>query len=1099
MKKIILLFLAFSALINFSNAQWQQTNGPFGGVVNCIAVSGSKIFAGTRTGVFLSTDNGANWNAVNNGIENTEVLSLAINGNNIYAGTYRAGFYVSSDNGTTWTLMNNGLPTTSIYAITCTGTKIIIGTGGYGIFISSDNGVSWNAHNNGITDSDIRSLLLSGSNIFAGSFGGKIYISSDSGSIWTPVINGLSAVLALCQYDTCIYAGTQSGIYRSCNNGSLWTEVNTGFPAAHPVVKAITSIGSNIFAGTSGGIYKTTDFGANWTNLNSNLINKNIYSLIKKDTILLAGTWGSGVLSSNNLGLNWTVASNGMISSQVSSLAVNRTNIYATPYGDGVYTSTDKGNSWIPLNNQLALGISYYDIAANDSIVYVGSEQGLFKTIDNGVIWDSIYILTDKIAVHDSTLFVKAGYPADLYRSINNGVNWTHMYNGLPNSFTVEAITINGTNIYLGTNYGMFYSGNNGTNWTEINNGIALYNGYHDFIFSIAIKGDTIYAGARYGLYYTTDNGLNWIKTSLPDYSVFALAIKGSSIFACTYSYGVFLSINNGVNWLNISNGLPNNVNLFDLIVDSSNVYVDPRSLGVWKRSIAEISLSMSMATIAPNGPTTFCEGDSVILFAHTSPNYNYQWQNNGIDIAGAIDTFLVVTQSGNYSVKIEDTQGNIAISALQVITVNTVTPPSVIISVNPTGPVCAGKSVTFTATPANAFTPTYQWKQNGINIYGATNVNYMSSSYINGDVLTCVMTSSNTCALGNPATSNSITMSIIPTLQASVSIAANPSGSICTGTSVTFTAIPINGGTAPTYQWKKSGTIIYGATNSTYSSSSLINGNIITCVMTSNATPCLTGSPATSNAVTMSVGSSLAASISISRIPTGAICSGTNVTFTAVPVNGGTPSYQWKKNGITLTGQTNATYNSASLANGDAISCVMTSSLNCATGNPATSSAITMTVNPVPSTPVITSISNYLQSTAASGNQWYNGPTLIYGATGQTYTPTSTGYYSVHVTVNGCVSDTSNIIYVLITGLENLLSENNSIQIYPNPANTTIDISHTKRSEIEIINIEGQILKSISATGNNTTIDISSFAKGMYFVKVKNETGIAIKKFVKE
>lgn len=87
-----------------------------------------------------------------------------------------------------------------------------------------------------------------------------------------------------------------------------------------------------------------------------------------------------------------------------------------------------------------------------------------------------------------------------------------------------------------------------------------------------------------------------------------------------------------------------------------------------------------------------------------------------------------------------------------------------------------------------------------------------------------------------------------------SVSIAAVPTGLICPSTSVTFTATPTNGGGAPTYQWKVNGGNV-GANSATYTSSTWVNNDQVICVMTSNAA-CVSPAAATSNTITMSVGS---------------------------------------------------------------------------------------------------------------------------------------------------------------------------------------------------------------------------------------------------
>ncbi len=84
-----------------------------------------------------------------------------------------------------------------------------------------------------------------------------------------------------------------------------------------------------------------------------------------------------------------------------------------------------------------------------------------------------------------------------------------------------------------------------------------------------------------------------------------------------------------------------------------------------------------------------------------------------------------------------------------------------------------------------------------------------------------------------------------------SVSITST-SNNICVGTSVTFTASPTNGGAGPSYQWKKNGVNI-GTNSTTYTSSSLSNNDIISCVMTSNAS-CANPTTATSNSITNTV-----------------------------------------------------------------------------------------------------------------------------------------------------------------------------------------------------------------------------------------------------
>jgi len=162
---------------------------------------------------------------------------------------------------------------------------------------------------------------------------------------------------------------------------------------------------------------------------------------------------------------------------------------------------------------------------------------------------------------------------------------------------------------------------------------------------------------------------------------------------------------------------------------------------------------------------------------------------------------------------------------------------------------VCAGTLITFTAAATNGgSTPVYQWKVNGTNA-GANNSSY-SYTPINGDIITCVLTSNALCPSGNPATSNSLTMTVNPNLP--VSIAVSPSANpFCSGTAVTFTATPTNGGGLPSYQWKVNGGNA-GSNNSTFTYNP-VNGDLVSCTLNSNL-PCTLNNPTTSSIIMISL-----------------------------------------------------------------------------------------------------------------------------------------------------------------------------------------------------------------------------------------------------
>ncbi len=182
-----------------------------------------------------------------------------------------------------------------------------------------------------------------------------------------------------------------------------------------------------------------------------------------------------------------------------------------------------------------------------------------------------------------------------------------------------------------------------------------------------------------------------------------------------------------------------------------------------------------------------------------------------------------------------------------------------------------------------------------------------------------------------------------VVSLAVSASIIVDQTSGVCAGTPVTFTATAINGGPNPKYQWKVNGTNA-GTNSSIFTSSSLNNGDQVTCEVTSNS-PCIRNPVATSNAISVVIKPSVTPSVTISSDMSGGVCSGTLVNFTAQPVNGGgSPSYQWKINGNNV-GSNSPTFSSSTLADGDALSCVITNLLSCNAITSAPSNAITVKI----------------------------------------------------------------------------------------------------------------------------------------------------------
>jgi hypothetical protein len=271
------------------------------------------------------------------------------------------------------------------------------------------------------------------------------------------------------------------------------------------------------------------------------------------------------------------------------------------------------------------------------------------------------------------------------------------------------------------------------------------------------------------------------------------------------------------------------------------------------------------------------------------------------------------------------------------------VTPTISITTVGGINTACNGDTIRFNAAVTNGgSTPAYQWKVNSANA-GANSSSFVTSTLANGDIVTCVLTSSVTCVTAATAGSNAIALTIRPVVTPSITITASPGNSVCAQKPVTFTAVPVNGGTAPVRQWKVNG-INTGSNSNTFFTTALNTGDIVNCQLASNA-GCVTSPYDTSNDIVMAITPAVVPSVTITASPGTDVGSGATVTFTANVVNGGTsPGYQWKKNNVNV-GTNSSTYTDAKLVHNDEIKVTIQSDDSCAVPISAISNRLIMRV----------------------------------------------------------------------------------------------------------------------------------------------------------
>ncbi|MES1159133.1 MAG: FG-GAP-like repeat-containing protein [Bacteroidota bacterium] len=183
--------------------------------------------------------------------------------------------------------------------------------------------------------------------------------------------------------------------------------------------------------------------------------------------------------------------------------------------------------------------------------------------------------------------------------------------------------------------------------------------------------------------------------------------------------------------------------------------------------------------------------------------------------------------------------------------------------------------------------------------------------------------------------------LQVSPKLVPNVTISV-PDSVVCDSVFVTFTPTVTNPGTNTLYYWYVNGKGNGGSYTPTYSTTSLKDGDSVRVdIQTTDV--CNRQHLDTSNTIRMTIkgGYPAVSIVADSKI----ICEGQSATFTATPVWGGQPSYQWQVNGGNAG--TNSPVFSSIFANNDKVKLIMTANGECISPRPVTSNTVTMSVSP--------------------------------------------------------------------------------------------------------------------------------------------------------
>ncbi len=659
--------------------------GPSGGDVRVVTIDPrdkNKLYVSTLDGqVHMSTDGGKSWQMIVNLNKPLLVLDQLIidsrDSKIIYTSGHRhkmpGGFFKTTDGGKTWKEAKE-LRNESIHAMvqsTKDPNLIIAGTVD-GVWKSHNSGDDWEKIDSKTNPINVDSLAIDPDDtniIYAGTWW-RAYKTTDGGKNWRLIKDGMiddSDVFAITidpRNSSHIIASACSGIYESFNKGEKWAKIQ-GIPSQsrrtrdilqHPTMSGV------VYAATTEGFWMTSNGGKSWSITTQKDIEINSIAVHPDDpNRVFIGTNNYGVLVSSDGGRNFKPTNENFTSRFAYTLTADveqPRRIYATTRntatgGGFVFISDDDGATWKQPRNYDAIRTAPYAVLQDrvlPNIIYMGTNLGIFKSIDRGVTWTRLAAakatakrpvrrtavkkttgvkapavagpvlvpaISEKVKVlaytEDGKNGIFAGTDTALYRSYDVSKGWEKLSFGdgiSGNVFAVQASPLRPGTIFVGTDRsGVIVSHDGGKSWEKtdtIPREIPISS-----IATDPKNPDVVYVGTMQTFYISRDGGKSWKRRggNLPLGNFTSILINPANtneIFissALETDGGIYYSSNAGNDWRRVDSKemkLPSR-RVWSMIFDPTNpgrIFAASHSSGIYR-----IDRAPETATTEPTRP----------------------------------------------------------------------------------------------------------------------------------------------------------------------------------------------------------------------------------------------------------------------------------------------------------------------------------------------------------------------------------------------------------------------------------------------------------------------------------------------------------------